>query len=106
MTAASSDVSAPTRTRASESGGSWRRTCARSSGPILQAQPAPWLSVVRRISAMDLLLPSPAPVVGNNACHPREGVALRANIQGVEPAERGARDPKPVAAHTVSDLIQ
>ena len=47
-TAASSRVSWPARTRASSTFGSWRSTCARSAGRILQAQPAPWLNVVSR----------------------------------------------------------
>ena len=47
-TAASSRVSWPTSARGSSVLGRWRSTCARSAGRILQAQPAPWLSVVSR----------------------------------------------------------
>src|SRR5919107_3335713 len=48
-TAASSLVAASIRTRGSAMLGKWRRTCAKSAGPSLQAQPAPWDNAVRRI---------------------------------------------------------
>src|SRR3989454_6544652 len=40
-TAASSRVAASTRIRGSVAAGTWRKTCANSAGPSLQAQPAP-----------------------------------------------------------------
>ena len=52
QTAASSLVSDPTRRLGCCERGRWRNTCARSSGPSLQAQPAPWLYCVRRIEDM------------------------------------------------------
>src|SRR5215212_629437 len=45
-TAASSRVAASIRTRGSPMLGRWRRTCARSAAPSLQAQPAPWDNAV------------------------------------------------------------
>jgi hypothetical protein len=54
-TAASSRVEASTSTRASLICGTWRRTCASSSGPSLHAQPAPCESDVSRMSAICLL---------------------------------------------------
>jgi hypothetical protein len=48
-TAASSFVEASISTRGSAMAGRWRRTCARSAGPSLQAQPAPCESAVSRI---------------------------------------------------------
>src|SRR6266566_3307033 len=47
-TAASSRVEASTRMRGSEIVGTWRKTCANSAGPSLQAQPAPCESAVSR----------------------------------------------------------
>src|SRR5438093_13353493 len=49
MTAASSLVEASTRIRVSVGSGTWRKTCASSSGPSLQAQPAPCDSDVNRM---------------------------------------------------------
>ena len=46
QTAASSPVSVPTRRFGCVGVGAWRRTCARSFGPSLHAQPAPWLYAV------------------------------------------------------------
>jgi hypothetical protein len=48
-TAASSLLAASIRTRGSPIAGRWRRTCARSAAPSLQAQPAPCESAVRRM---------------------------------------------------------
>src|SRR5580765_5883801 len=48
-TAASSRVEASTRMRGSVIVGTWRKTCANSAGPSLQAQPAPCESAVRRM---------------------------------------------------------
>src|SRR2546428_4080098 len=50
MTAASSLVEASTRIRGSVGSGTWRKTCANSAGPSLQAQPAPCDSAVRRMA--------------------------------------------------------
>src|SRR5438034_10214006 len=50
-TAASSRVEASTRMRGSVSVGTWRKTCANSAGPSLQAQPAPCENAVRRTIA-------------------------------------------------------
>src|SRR5207249_6671396 len=52
MTAASSLVEASTRIRGSVGSGTWRKTCANSAGPSLQAQPAPCDSAVRRMAVM------------------------------------------------------
>src|SRR2546422_9145027 len=52
MTAASSLVEASTRIRGSVGSGTWRKTCANSAGPSLQAQPAPGDSAVRRMAFM------------------------------------------------------
>src|SRR2546427_12514081 len=52
MTAASSLVEASTRIRGSVGSGTWRKTCANSAGPGLQAQPAPCDSAVRRMAVM------------------------------------------------------
>src|SRR3989442_2247860 len=52
MTAASSLVEASTRIRGSVRSGTWRKTCANSAGPSLQAQPAPCDSAVRRMAVM------------------------------------------------------
>src|SRR3989442_2005601 len=54
MTAASSLVEASTRIRGSVGSGTWRKTCANSAGPSLQAQPAPCDSAVRRMAGMSL----------------------------------------------------
>src|SRR5216117_668224 len=52
MTAASSRVEASTRIRGSVASGTWRKTCASSAGPSLQAQPAPCEKRVNRIAVM------------------------------------------------------
>jgi len=52
MTAASSRVEASTRIRGSVATGTWRKTCANSAGPSLQAQPAPCEKRVSRIAAV------------------------------------------------------
>src|SRR3989440_13085259 len=52
MTAASSLVEASTRIRGSVGSGTWRKTCANSAGPGLQAQPPPCDSAVRRMAFM------------------------------------------------------
>src|SRR5437870_10198066 len=52
MTAASSRVEASTRIRGSVATGTWRKTCANSAGPSLQAQPAPCEKRVNRIAVM------------------------------------------------------
>src|SRR2546430_17711042 len=54
MTAASSLVEASTRIRGSERVGTWRKTCANSAGPSLQAQPAPCESAVSRTVVIGL----------------------------------------------------
>src|SRR5690606_30965473 len=62
---ASSGASRPTRTLGSGmEGGRWRKTCARSPGPILHPQPALELSWVKRSSSSaltDLSPPCPDP---------------------------------------------
>src|SRR6266571_326412 len=52
MTAASSRLEASTRIRGSVATGTWRKTCASSAGPSLQAQPAPCEKRVNRIAVM------------------------------------------------------
>src|SRR2546425_11682044 len=52
MTAASSRVEASTRIRGSVATGRWRKTCASSAGPSLQAQPAPCEKRGNRIAGM------------------------------------------------------
>src|SRR5437016_8937313 len=55
-TPASSAVLVATRTAGSVTGGRWRRTCARSAGPSLEAQPAQAtieVSLIRSRSVMD-----------------------------------------------------
>src|SRR3989442_747463 len=52
MTAASSRVEASTRIRGSVATGTWRKTCANSAGPRLQAQPAPCEKRGHRIAVM------------------------------------------------------
>src|SRR2546425_7984799 len=52
ITAASSLVEASTRIRGSVATGTWRKTCANSAGPSLQAQPAPCEKRVSRIAVM------------------------------------------------------
>src|SRR6266851_833772 len=51
-TAASSRVAASTRIRGSIAAGTWRKTCANSAGPSLQAQPAPCENAVSRTVVM------------------------------------------------------
>src|SRR5713226_5870554 len=51
-TAASSRVAASTRIRGSIAAGTWRKTCANSAGPSLQAQPAPCEKAVSRTVVM------------------------------------------------------
>src|SRR5207245_11445475 len=51
-TAASSRVAASTRIRGSVAAGTWRKTCANSAGPSLQAQPAPCENAVSRTVVM------------------------------------------------------
>src|ERR1051325_8416215 len=52
-TAASSRLEASTRIRGSVATGTWRKTCANSAGPSLQAQPAPCEQRVSRMAAME-----------------------------------------------------
>src|SRR5260370_22527822 len=52
MTAASSRVEASTRIRGSVATGTWRKTCAKSAGASLQAQPAPCEKRVSRIAVI------------------------------------------------------
>jgi hypothetical protein len=59
QTAASSRVSCPTRALGSSVFGRRRRTCARSAGRILQAQPAPWLRDVSRTVFSGSVIPLP-----------------------------------------------
>src|SRR6267378_4884244 len=51
-TAASSRAAASTRIRGSVAAGTWRKTCANSAGPSLQAQPAPCENAVSRTVVM------------------------------------------------------
>src|SRR5437899_10914667 len=51
-TAASSRLAASTRIRGSVATGTWRKTCANSAEPSLQAQPAPCEQRVSRMAAM------------------------------------------------------
>src|SRR5512138_718799 len=87
-TAASSLVSVPTSAWGSALGFTWRSTCARSAGRILQAQPAPWLRLVSRgvtFPSMPLAVPevgggrnsAPAPPGGGRA----GGTAARSEDQ-------------------------
>src|SRR5213594_1622827 len=77
-TAASSRVEASTRMRGSERVGTWRKTCANSAGPSLQAQPAPCDSAVRRMAFM-----SPADMGSTE------------DTLSESPSENGARDHIP-----------
>ena len=75
-TAASSRVSCPTRAHGSWVRGRRRRTCARSAGRILQAQPAPWDSVVSRTwSGPDMLVSYRPPVFGARSSRDEAGAS-------------------------------
>src|SRR2546426_7204481 len=78
MTAASSLVEASTRIRGSVGSGTWRKTCANSAGPSLQAQPPPCDSAVRRMAVMS-----------------SAGIGATEDTLSESPSENGAPDDIP-----------